>query len=101
MRATFPGAGSLPGDRHGPPGTEKQPASSRTALRLLRECGALQAGKSARLEQRRARQARSRKSYAFWIAVATELEKLAKEPDLASVTRPKKDDEPGREAGQI
>ena len=77
------------------------PASNHTALRLLRECGALQAGKAARLEQRRARRARSRKSYAFSTAVATELEKLAKEPGLMSAKRPMKDDEPSREAGQF
>jgi hypothetical protein len=101
MRSALPSSGSPPEDRRDPLSAEEQPASSRTALRLLRECGALQAGKSARLEQRRARQARSRKNYAFWTAVATELEKLAKEPALMSAKRPMKDDERSREAGQF
>ena len=77
------------------------PASSHTALRLLRECGvsrrAKPRGSSSDGPGGRARG----KNYAFWTAVATELEKLAKEPGLMSAKRPMKDDEPSREAGQF
>jgi hypothetical protein len=96
MRSALPGSGSLPEGRDGPPGAEEQPGLNHTALRLLRECGALQAGKAARLEQRRARRARSRRNYAFWTAVAMELEKLAKEPDPLGAMGA----EPAQEAGK-
>ena len=39
MRSALPSSGSPPEDRHDPRRAEEQPASSHTALRLLRECG--------------------------------------------------------------
>ena len=45
------------------------------ADRLRRERGDEEARKAAQLELRRARRARSWKSYVFWAAVAAELEK--------------------------
>lgn len=64
-----------------------------TALRLLREYGAVEAGKAASREQRDARRARSRKRFAFWSGVAAELEKLAPESAVGRVAKRNSPDE--------